>query len=77
MCVLHGAALFVTLSPLHACAQLHLFQQITVLSDVFFVWHDGPFGTINGLRLGRLPITQVLSPPRLSCKQPRVLNACT
>ena len=49
--------------PLSMRVQLHLFQQITVLSDVFFVWHDGPFGTINGLRLGRLPITQVLSPP--------------
>lgn len=26
-----------------------------VLDDAFFIWHAGPFVTINGLRLGRLP----------------------
>ena len=26
-----------------------------VFNDAFFIWHEGPFGTINGFRLGRLP----------------------
>jgi beclin 1 len=26
-----------------------------VLDDAYFIWHAGPFVTINGLRLGRLP----------------------
>ena len=26
-----------------------------VFNDAFFIWHYGPFGTINGFRLGRLP----------------------
>ena len=43
----------------HCKALLNHFHQINVFSDAFFVWHDGPFGTINGLRLGRPPIQQV------------------
>ena len=27
---------------------------INIFNDMFFIWHDGPFGTISGLRLGRL-----------------------
>jgi len=38
---------------------LNHFHQINVFNDAFFVWHDGPFGTINGLRLGRLPTQPV------------------
>lgn len=28
-------------------------------NDAFHIWYDGPFGTINGLRLGRLAVIQV------------------
>ena len=27
---------------------------VNVLNDSFYIWHDGEFGTINGLRMGRL-----------------------
>ena len=27
---------------------------VNVLNDCFYIWHDGEFGTINGLRMGRL-----------------------
>lgn len=27
-------------------------QHITIFNDAFFIWHDGQYGTINGLRLG-------------------------
>ncbi|KAL7528641.1 hypothetical protein ACHAXR_002542 [Thalassiosira sp. AJA248-18] len=36
-----------------ACCKLH------VLGDVFFIWHRGPFGTINGFRLGKSATTMV------------------
>lgn len=26
-----------------------------MLNDTFRIWHDGPFGTISGFRLGRTP----------------------
>uniref|UniRef100_A0A7S1G4N8 Atg6 BARA domain-containing protein n=1 Tax=Bicosoecida sp. CB-2014 TaxID=1486930 RepID=A0A7S1G4N8_9STRA len=39
-----------------ALARLHA---LSVLNDAFFVWHDGPFGTINGFRLGKLPWADV------------------
>ncbi len=29
------------------------------LSDMFFIWHRGPFGTISGIRLGRSAVTMV------------------
>jgi len=31
-------------------------QNIYILNDVFHIWYYGHFGTINGLKLGRLPI---------------------
>lgn len=34
--------------------QLHSLQKVNVYNDVFCIGHDGYFGTINGLRLGRL-----------------------
>lgn len=34
---------------------LRRLQRYNVYNDVFHIWHDGLFGTINGLRLGRLP----------------------
>ncbi|KAF6248569.1 autophagy protein Apg6-domain-containing protein [Scenedesmus sp. NREL 46B-D3] len=33
--------------------QLLLLKSINVLNDTFRLWHDGPFGTISGFRLGR------------------------
>lgn len=36
----------------------HLLQALShtnVYNDVFKIWHDGPFGTISGFRLGRTP----------------------
>ncbi|KAG1681732.1 Beclin-1 [Nymphon striatum] len=39
------------------CAQTHLekLKKTNVFNATFHIWHDGPFGTINNLRLGRLP----------------------
>lgn len=39
----------------HASDLLRRLQRYNVFNDVFHIWHDGMFGTINGLRLGRLP----------------------
>ncbi|UIZ29874.1 hypothetical protein KXD40_002802 [Peronospora effusa] len=39
----------------HASDMLRRLQRYNVCNDVFHIWHDGLFGTINGLRLGRLP----------------------
>jgi beclin len=35
---------------------LSLLQHTSSLDDVFFIWHSGPYGTINQCRLGKLPI---------------------
>jgi beclin len=35
--------------------RLEILKQTNVFNDTFFIWFDGPFGTINNLRLGRLP----------------------
>ena len=29
------------------------------MGDVFLIWHRGPFGTINGFRLGKSAVTIV------------------
>mmetsp|Transcript_1574 Transcript_1574/g.1854 ORF Transcript_1574/g.1854 Transcript_1574/m.1854 type:complete len:347 (-) Transcript_1574:54-1094(-) len=34
--------------------KLRVLQTINVLNDCFHIWYDGPYGTINGLRLGKL-----------------------
>ncbi|KAL8670720.1 MAG: hypothetical protein Q9168_004747, partial [Polycauliona sp. 1 TL-2023] len=39
----------------HDAAQLERLQRTNVYNDCFCISHDGNFGTINGLRLGRLP----------------------
>lgn len=39
----------------HDVQQLERLQRTNVYNDTFCVGHDGYFGTINGLRLGRLP----------------------
>ena len=36
-------------------AQLQTLMKTNALNDCFHIWYDGHFGTINGLRLGRLP----------------------
>lgn len=38
-----------------ASQQLLLLKSTNVLNDTFRIWHDGPFGTISGFRLGRTP----------------------
>ncbi|KAJ3262916.1 autophagy protein 6 [Chytriomyces hyalinus] len=38
-----------------ANAGLERLEKTNVYNDAFRIWHDGPFGTINGFRLGRLP----------------------
>jgi beclin 1 len=38
----------------HDLQQLARLERTNVYNDAFFISHDGPFGTINGLRLGRL-----------------------
>jgi beclin 1 len=35
-----------------AYKRLEQAQKYNVTNDTFFIWHKGPFGTINGLRLG-------------------------
>jgi beclin 1 len=35
--------------------QLQLLKATNVLNDAFKIWHEGPFGTISGFRLGRTP----------------------
>ncbi len=36
-----------------ASQRLHLLRGANVFNDAFKIWHDGPFGTISGFRLGR------------------------
>lgn len=43
----------------HDSRQLERLQRTNVYNDTFCIGHDGYFGTINGLRLGRLPHQQV------------------
>ncbi|KAI4240606.1 MAG: hypothetical protein LQ352_007606, partial [Teloschistes flavicans] len=42
----------------HDALQLERLQRTNVYNDCFCISHDGQFGTINGLRLGRLPPQQ-------------------
>ena len=43
----------------HDHQQLERLQRTNVYNDTFCIGHDGYFGTINGLRLGRLPTQNV------------------
>lgn len=43
----------------HCGRELRRLKGTSVLDDVFDIWFEGPFGTINGLRLGRLPAEPV------------------
>lgn len=40
-------------SLIGAVMQLDGYHQLSVLSDAFFIWQDGAYGTIAGLRLGQ------------------------
>jgi len=42
-----------------ASAQLELLKRTNIYNDVFHIWHDGPFGTINSFRMGRTSKIQV------------------
>jgi beclin 1 len=46
----------------HDSKQLEKLQRTNVYNDTFNIGHDGYFGTINTLRLGRLPTQQVWLP---------------
>ena len=35
--------------------RLQTLMRVNPLNDAFFIWYEGPFATINGFRLGRLP----------------------
>ena len=39
----------------YTSSHLEKLRKANVYNDAFHIWHDGPFGTINGFRLGRLP----------------------
>lgn len=43
----------------HCTTQLEATSQMNAANDCFYIWHAGPFGTINGFRLGRLPVETV------------------
>jgi len=44
---------------LHYHQILDMLKQTNLYNDAFYIWHDGHFGTINGLRLGTLPTQPV------------------
>lgn len=35
------------------CAHMDRLRRTNVYNDAFHIWHDGPFATISGFRLGR------------------------
>ena len=43
----------------YANGQLEKLNKTNALNDTFRISHEGPFGTINGLRLGKLPSQHV------------------
>eukprot|EP00929_Paragymnodinium_shiwhaense_P021519 TRINITY_DN14013_c0_g4_i1.p1 TRINITY_DN14013_c0_g4~~TRINITY_DN14013_c0_g4_i1.p1 ORF type:complete len:458 (+),score=147.43 TRINITY_DN14013_c0_g4_i1:86-1459(+) len=48
-----------TASAIHyATAELNRLKRTNVLNDMFHISHEGPFGTINRLRLGKMPPDQ-------------------
>lgn len=50
----------------HDAQQLERLQRTNVYNDTFCIGHDGFFGTINGLRLGRLPPPQSVDWPEIN-----------
>ncbi|KAI8817591.1 autophagy protein Apg6-domain-containing protein [Fimicolochytrium jonesii] len=49
----------VQLSHAYVSKQLESLKKTNVYNDTFQIWHEGPFGTINGFRMGRLPTQPV------------------
>nr|CAG4651734.1 EOG090X048D [Triops cancriformis] len=49
----------VELQLAHSQSQLERLKQTNAFNATFHIWHAGHFGTINGLRLGRLPFIPV------------------
>jgi len=45
---------------------LDAMMQINVANDCFYIWHWGPFATMNGLKLGRLPSFYPVRSPSVS-----------
>ena len=45
----------------HCSAQLEKLRKTNVYNDAFHIWHDGPFGTINGKRLWRQVLVWVFT----------------
>lgn len=43
----------------HVRYTLERLRHIRVLNDALFIWHSGPFATINNCRLGRMPTDPV------------------
>ena len=37
-------------------------KRTNIFNDSFFIWHQGPYATINGNRLGRLPVAASFGP---------------
>lgn len=50
----------------HDADQLERLQRTNVYNDTFCISHDGNFGTINGLRLGRLPAPNNVDWPEIN-----------
>lgn len=50
----------------HDAQRLERLQRTNVYNDCFCISHDGYFGTINGLRLGRLPPPQNVEWPEIN-----------
>eukprot|EP00958_Prasinococcus_capsulatus_P000748 scaffold52_cov290-Prasinococcus_capsulatus_cf.AAC.6 len=55
--------------------QLQALRRTNVVNDVFFIWHDGPFGTINNFRLGACRRAG-LARPQARCATTAVLVGC-
>jgi beclin len=53
----HNAAQLASLRAAHTIdsATLDKLERTNVYNDAFCIGHDGAFGTINGLRMGRVP----------------------
>ncbi len=50
---------------------------MTVYNDAFFIWHDGPYGTINGIRLACVLGQQVAQTPAASTAERAGSNSLT
>lgn len=61
----HQAAQLASLRAAYAAdvATLEKLERTNVYNDAFCIGHDGVFGTINGLRLGRVPGVPVSGAP--------------